>query len=310
MKELDQESNVRRLQLSLLEPGDLKTRIFDIYEHKMEEDEFRKTNHKNRIPMCQFAFTYFVQHCNGNNDRVNGLYNFINSIKVNCHDSEVALFALIMRNEIEEEFAEVFYQIKEQIEDLRNGLLKKRREKLSFDETGEIAYQVAVEIVDNLYNEINPHKKIILGKLKKIKDRLEKKIKLSRSMKNPTRQSKKKAKGSPNKREKVKIFIPFEEFERLILNLELKSHSIYLKPLISEFRKLDPENHGTISSSNLQELINFLFKNEPVKPYAKNFLKGGKGYATEVITFSDVVLMFSREQMNSQFQNVLEIINE
>jgi hypothetical protein len=311
MESLNQESNVRKIQLNLMGVAELKDKIFDIYEKKMIEDDDRQKQRKNRIPMCQFAFSYFVQNCKTNNLRVNALYNLINSVKVNCFDPEVALFALILRNEIEEEFAETFYGIKDKIEILKNKKVVNEDEIQHFIINKEISYTVCLEIVDDMFTESHPHKSIIQEKLLKIKNKVVRKKKLTKSMKNPLKHNRMRRKHpSPAKSKKQITYLSYTDFEKIILNLELKSHFEYLIPLKSEFRKLDPDNYGSISSGKLQDLIDSLFKTQRVKPFAKTFLKNTGRFCIKTLTFSDIVSMFSEKHKKNNFKNVLEIINE
>lgn len=311
-KAMNKESRIRAIELKLLDLGKLRNLIYRIYGRKFKVDQDRKARRDFRQPMCQFVYEFFVDGHEKNNKAVNELYNFITSVKVNCVDSEIALFAMILRNEIEEEFALIFYQIKERISDLKS--LKAGESESRYDEEQDrVSWSLAMEIIDDMYGESHPNKAQIMQKIQKLFDGEKRKKKLSRSMKSNPKKPKSKLgpKGARAKRPvSTEEFIYFYDLEKTILNQELKSHRIYLKALRIEFLKLDSENLGAIATNCFQELINNLFWNQRVKPYAVNFLKKRKEYSPESLAFSDVVLFFSEEQSNSDFKNVLEIINE
>ena len=90
--------------------------------------------------------------------------------------------------------------------------------------------------------------------------------------------------------------IPFGDFQKIILDFQLKSHDKFLKNFLFIFKKIDVDNNGIISEEefiNLFKLLN-LYK-EDFNDQASRLLYLIDPFNKQQITFSDTVSLFNNE---------------
>ena len=86
------------------------------------------------------------------------------------------------------------------------------------------------------------------------------------------------------------------EFQKIILDFQLKSHDKFLKNFIFIFKRFDSDNNGIISED---EFINFIHTlniyKDDFNEQIKRILLIIDPYNKKLITFSEVVSLFSME---------------
>ena len=111
--------------------------------------------------------------------------------------------------------------------------------------------------------------------------------------------------------------IPFNDFQKIILDLQLKSHDKFLKNFIFVFKKIDSDNNGIISEEEFINLLKILnVYKEDFNDHAYRLLNIIDPYNKKQITFSDTVTLLNNEsiidddgQGNTKQVNLLEKIS-
>lgn len=154
--ELIGHTNVRIVTLK-----QLKDIINDIYLHKEKHDENCRRNHLPLETMEQFMFTYLNQRYGLKNLIIEWAASIVNGVK--CYmkeDCDVALFAKLLKNEIEEDFRYIQEKIKNTVSKvLKKHLREKHKLKGENDintmqeqlEDSYISNQACTYILDYIY---------------------------------------------------------------------------------------------------------------------------------------------------------------
>ena len=111
--------------------------------------------------------------------------------------------------------------------------------------------------------------------------------------------------------------IPFNDFQKIILDFHLKSHDKFLKNFIFVFKKIDSDNNGIISEEEFINLLKILnVYKEDFNDHAYRLLNIIDPYNKKQITFSDTVTLLNNEsiidddgQGNTKQVNLLEKIS-
>ena len=111
--------------------------------------------------------------------------------------------------------------------------------------------------------------------------------------------------------------IPFNDFQKIILDFQLKSHDKFLKNFIFVFKKIDSDNNGIISEEEFINLLKILnVYKEDFNDHAYRLLNIIDPYNKKQITFSDTVTLLNNEsiidddgQGNTKQVNLLEKIS-
>lgn len=141
----------------------LKDLIVDIYEQKQFFDEKCTSNKLPKETMEQYLYTYLNKKYGLKNIVMEWASSVINGIKrYSFEDSDVALFARIMRNECDEGFRFVHGEVKTAMLDILKECLRKKM-KLKPDkeiekaanelQNGEIEEWQWMEVIKKMYNE-------------------------------------------------------------------------------------------------------------------------------------------------------------
>ena len=152
------DTHVRMLTLK-----QLKDVIHDIYEHKEKHDEKCR---KGKLPletMEQFMFTYLNQKYGLKNLIIEWAASIVNGVKFHMkEDSDVALFAKLLKNEVEEDFRYIQDKVKTTISKVLKKYLKEKfKNKPESDisdmqekfEGGFITNQMCDYILDFIYEQ-------------------------------------------------------------------------------------------------------------------------------------------------------------
>jgi hypothetical protein len=111
--------------------------------------------------------------------------------------------------------------------------------------------------------------------------------------------------------------IPFPDFQKVILDFQLKCHDKYLKTFIHVFKKIDLDNNGILSEDEFINLINLLglFK-EDFNEQVGRLLFSVDPFNKKQITFSGIVSLLNNEfffenddQVNTKKISLLEKVS-
>ncbi len=111
--------------------------------------------------------------------------------------------------------------------------------------------------------------------------------------------------------------IPFPDFQKVILDFQLKCHDKYLKNFIHVFKKIDLDNNGILSEEEFINLINLLgiFK-EDFNEQVGRLLFTLDPFNKKQITFSGIVTLLNNEfflenddQGNTKKTSILEKVS-
>ena len=314
--------------------NEMKYKIESIFESKLKFDTICKRNQDQRQSMVQFIYHFFREQAERPNLIIQEAYNFLNGLKNHNSDADVILFTLILRNEIDEEFAEPHYQIKFRTEELLRYQLREDKSDISVKDLNqlvekskeaEIPLSLAARIINKMYKDDHPNKKVVLSHFGEIEEysgeqevkRERKKIKLKKFSTYNKRQkitpTKSKAQNKTNSISKFRLKnleknISYSKLEQTILITELKTHRIFLRFVKNEFKRLDPQSLGFIAKSKLKNLIANLYKDQESFPDEKDLLSQ-MDPEVKNITFSDIVGILSNETIDTQFEMISQLEN-
>lgn len=285
----------------------LKELIGELYEAKKNFDSKCKKNQLPRESMEQFMFSFFKNKFGLNAIVIEWVFGLVEAVRMyHQKDNDIALFALILRNQVDEEFAEIQKQIKLTINDILMNLVEtqnpnkgKREVNIIFSTRvkGRIRENMALEIVNTMYTEEHPNKDEILEKLlDKISHDEQKinqgKLAISKSMAN-----------LKHKNKSIRS-IQYSALVKIILDMQLKTHYSFLRNLSREFKVFDSQNYGFITLDQFQKLVyNFAPEIASEKEIAE-LLESRESFDPATLTFSDVVILFSAKHVETNGEKI------
>jgi hypothetical protein len=231
----------------------------------------------------------------------------INSIKkYSIEDNDVAVFGLILKNEIEEEFRFVQLQLKKTV----NELLKVNlRTKFPLKSNADVADMVNerisgylnedewVDIIKFMYNEQDS--------LEIIEEIYQLRPETSFEIAPKTRISREELNLLKEKEKSLKNRISYAELVNSLLDFQMRGHQKYLERFVKLFKKSDGNNDGIINENELRRLINSFglgFREDD----CKRILQIIDPFDNQQITFSECVSLFSNELVPGNNHSVLE----
>jgi Ca2+-binding EF-hand superfamily protein len=302
-----EEPQIARISPKVLSVIELKEIMDLVFENKYQFDQNCIDNNFARDSMEQYMFFFFKKKFGMNNLIVEWMYSIIEAIKkYSSTDSEVAFFGLVLRNEINEEYYHTQIQLKFQLEQCLSKFLEIDNPNKSpqaietlMVKTKEtkLKEERVIEMINFMYDDIHPLKQEIL-------DRVSEKIE-EQTMKIPNFKEKPSKKTKTKKM--VKVYergILYEDLENLVLQVDLKSHYMYLENLISLFREYDRKNYGYVSIKQFIEMVSSVTKSAEVKVDVNEILKSRESYDPNVLTFSDLVNVFSEYMVKVEEQEM------
>lgn len=316
-KKFGETSKTREIKAEFINTPELLDTIQEMYQAKHKFDLICQKNAESRKSMGQFIFLFFKDKHESSELTIEQSYNFINSIFINLSHVEVALFMSILRNEIEEEFAGVFYKVKCDIEDDFREMRPKedsgQADKLETTDVldGFVRFETALAILDRRYPEEYPFLGEIRAQMEEAVREENKRKALKESMKVKSQKPKLRLRVKKEEQEEPPKLFLFADFVKILMNFELKNHRIFLSFLASEFKNVDSDNFGFISRKKFISLVKGIFKKLNKKVDPKKMLMKRGGFDPFVVTFSETVKMFEKKKIKHENEsfNLLEIIN-
>lgn len=288
---------VGKTQTRTLTLKQLKDIINDIYNSKVKYDQKCEESKLPRETMEQFMYTYLNQRYGLKNLIIEWVAAIINGIKNYLkEDHDVALFGKILKNECDEEFRYIQMHVKDTLIGLLKTLLKERFPLKSESEINRMMKQIQSgvleewqwrSIIEKMYDpndyEILEQKFIQVIQDKKTKnyyDAFSDNKKLTREEQLIRKQQ----------RDYEKL--PFEDFQKIILDFQLKEHEKFLEKFIVIFKSIDTDNNGVINEDEFRDLISSMdvIQNEEEVNYLLQVIDP---YNNQQMTFSELVHLFS-----------------
>lgn len=103
-----------------------------------------------------------------------------------------------------------------------------------------------------------------------------------------------------NDKEKEKPIVDYFQFQKVILDFQLRSHEKFLKNFILGFRKIDKDLNGIINEFEFKELCN-LVEDQNILIDSDKLLMTVDPYNHQQITFSQCVTLFSSVSSSQSF---------
>lgn len=284
-------TNVRTLTLK-----QLKDVINDIYAQKLKYDQKCVESKLPRETMEQFMYTYLNQRYGLKSLIIEWVAAIINGIKTYLkQDHDVALFGKILKNECDEEFRFIQTHVKETLVGLLRALLREKFPLKSESEINKLMKEVQKgsmeewqwrKIIEKMYD---PNDYEILEQ-KFINSIQERKAKSFYSMMD----SRKLTREEQMMRMQQKDYerLQFSDFQKYILDFQLKEHEKFLEKFIAVFKSIDSDNNGVINESEFRELVSSMevINDEEEVNYLLQMIDP---FNNQQMTFSELVHLFS-----------------
>ena len=261
--------------------------INDIYNSKLDYDKKLVQNNQQKLTMEQFLYQYLNNKYGLKNLVIEYASGIIQGIKeFSKKNSEVLLFAKILRNELEEQEILIISKLKETINDFLIYYYQNKYQYKSKNEINALVQKckngILVEeqwknIVGYLFSENENDLINLMQKIQKYIDR-----------QNTTIESNKKFGNS----------ISYQKFIQLIIDYQIKLRSIYLKNFNHIFKMLDTDHNGIIFDYEfvkLVEMANVYSTREEIEIKTQMMLKQLDKYGTKNIIYNDIIDLWSKE---------------
>ena len=266
--------------------------INDIYNSKLDYDKKLVQNNQQKLTMEQFLYQYLNNKYGLKNLVIEYASGIIQGIKeFSKKNSEVLLFAKILRNELEEQEILIISKLKETINDFLIYYYQNKYQYKSKNEINALVQKckngILVEeqwknIVGYLFSENENDLINLMQKIQKYIDR-----------QNTTIESNKKFGNS----------ISYQKFIQLIIDYQIKLRSIYLKNFNHIFKMLDTDHNGIIFDYEfvkLVEMANVYSTREEIEIKTQMMLKQLDKYGTKNIIYNDIIELWSKEMTVDQ----------
>ena len=266
--------------------------INDIYNSKLEYDKKLTQNHQQKLTMEQFLYHYLNNKYGLKNLVIEYASGIIQGIKdFSKKNSEVLLFAKILRNELEEQEILIISKLKETIHDFLIYYYQNKYQYKSKNELDVLVQKckngILVEdqwknIVGYLFSENENDLVNLIQRIQKYIDR-----------QNSTIESNKKYGNS----------ISYQKFIQLVIDYQIKLRSIYLKNFNHIFKMIDTDHNGIIFDYEfvkLVEMANVYSTREEIEIKTQMMLKELDKYGNKNITYNDIIELWSKEMTVDQ----------
>lgn len=291
----------------------LKESIEEIYNSKIKYDERCVESKMPRETLEQHMYNYLNKKYGLKNLVIDWASSIVSSVKkYSNEDNDVNVFGMILRNECDEEFRFVQFQVKKTVAELLRMNLKNKfplksnadiiditNEKIN----GYVTEDEWVEVVRFMYNQLDSE--IIVGQLYDLirakdypSDIIVPKGKITRE----------EALIYKEKEKYIKNRILYTDLLQFLLNFQLKAHQKYLKKLLNVFKKVDSNSDGVLNEKEFQRLIAGIGIGFSTEDFNR-LLQVIDPFDNQQITFSEVVNLFSTELVPPENVPILQKIS-
>ena len=285
-------TNVRTLTLK-----QLKDVINDIYTQKLKYDQKCVESKLPRETMEQFMYTYLNQRYGLKSLIIEWVAAIINGIKTYLkQDHDVALFGKILKNECDEEFRFIQTHVKETLVGLLKALLRERFALKSESEINKMMKSIEKgsmeewqwrKIIEKMYDP-NDYEILEQKFVNAVQERR------AKTFYNTLTDSRKLTREEQMMRMQQKDFerLQFTDFQKIILDFQLKEHEKFLEKFIDVFKSIDSDNNGIINESEFRELVQSMdvISDEEEVNYLLQMIDP---FNNQQMTFSELVHLFS-----------------
>ena len=261
--------------------------INEIYQSKSAADKKSKEIGQQRETLEQHMYTYLNHKYGLKNLIIEWANAIIQGIrKYSKQNSEILLFAKIMRNEIEETQIILITKLKSTITDYLHYFLQN---KYTFKTKGDI--DKMVNAVKNGYLNDEEWKSITQYLFQNENDLLLLNEKIDNYIQ----------KNNPNEYK-----IKYQQFIQMIIEFQIKLRDIYLKNFNTMFKNVDKGRHGVLSINEFLTLMEIIGINN--KNRINEYLNILDPYKNGMILYSDVVGLLSTEMIYEKDPETEEVI--
>ncbi|KRX10318.1 hypothetical protein PPERSA_02735 [Pseudocohnilembus persalinus] len=311
-----QNSVVGPTQVRTLTLRQLKEIIEEIYNSKQKYDQKYLEAKLPRETMEQHMYTYLNQKYGLKGLIIEWATAIINGIKkFSQEDNDIAVFGKILRNENDEEFRFVQSQVKNTIAELLKMYL---RGKYPFKHNSEIKEMLMQKINGWVFEE---EARDIIKYMYSAEDAEQLLLQLQGHYVIHNQKSREELRKLTREeqlallQEKEKHKIQYFQFQKIILDFQLKSHEKFLKKFIQLFRQLDVDHNGIINENEFRVLLDtinsIIGQSQLNEEQIQKYLNQVDPYNHQQITFSQCVTLFSSEviQGNNGQLSILQCLS-
>lgn len=275
----------------------LKDVINDIYAQKLKYDQKCVESKLPRETMEQFMYTYLNQRYGLKSLIIEWVAAIINGIKTFLkEDHDVALFGKILKNECDEEFRFIQTHVKDTLVGLLKALLRERFSLKSESEINKMMKEIEKgsmeewqwrKIIEKMYDP-NDYEILEQKFINAVQERR------ARTFYNTLTDSRKMTREEQLLRMQQKDFerLQFTDFQKIILDFQLKEHEKFLEKFITVFKVIDGDNNGVINEIEFRELVQSMdvISDEEEVNYLLQMIDP---FNNQQMTFSELVHLFS-----------------
>jgi len=255
--------SIGHTQMRSLSLKQLKDLIADIYQQKIKYDQKNEENQIARETMEEYMYTYLNQKYGLKNLIIEWAAAIINGVKkYSKEDHAVSLFGKILRNECDEEFRFIQMHVQQTLSDLLRMLLKERFPNKTEQGISHLHDQIQngfiedafwAQIIEKMYDEQDCYtleetfRNVIQDRHQSRFSGADKKRPSKRKMTREERLTIALQKDS----EKLK----YSEFQKAVLDFQLKEHEKFLYKFIVIFKQVDQDNNGILNEDEFVDLV-------------------------------------------------------
>ncbi|CAK58334.1 unnamed protein product (macronuclear) [Paramecium tetraurelia] len=287
----------------------LKEIIQDIYESKQKHDI---RQYENRLPLEtieQHMYTYLYYKYGLRNLALEWVACIINAIqRYVTEDNDVAVFGLMLKNNLDEDFRLLQSTRKQKIEHILYIILQAKyktkpvaeiKEMVKQKVAGYITHQEVVDILKSFLEEEEKDTILNLLKMHQIKTAIS--VSPIRKVNQIEQQSRPSAQKEPIKYE-------FSVFIKILLEFFMNLYQQYLANLYVVFESVDHDKDGIINQQQFFKLT------ESIKPNLKNeectqIYETLDPFQNDQITFSQIVRVFKNLQLQNKNVDLIQQIS-
>jgi Ca2+-binding EF-hand superfamily protein len=275
----------------------LKDVINDIYAQKLKYDQKCVESKLPRETMEQYMYTYLNQRYGLKSLIIEWVAAIINGIKTYLkQDHDVALFGKILKNECDEEFRFIQTHVKETLVGLLKALLRERFSLKSENEINKMMREIERgsmeewqwrKIIEKMYDP-NDYEILEQKFINAVQERR------AKSFYSNLTDSRKMTREEQMLRMQQRDFerLQFTDFQKIILDFQLKEHEKFLEKFIAVFKSIDSDNNGVINEAEFRELVQSMdvIQDEDEVNYLLQMIDP---FNNQQMTFSELVHLFS-----------------